>query len=77
MKKNGFHHTHQKSSDWLREALYDFLDESFGVEQLSSEAQRIILGEENTNIFSEIISKAKNEFSKQYESNLQAKRVEE
>ena len=66
-----------KSSDWLREALYDFLDENFGVEKLSSEAQRIILGEENTNIFSEIISKAKNEFSKQYASDLEAKRVKD
>ena len=64
MKKMASPYT-SKSSDWLREALYDFLEENFGVEKLSPEAQRIILGEENKHVFSEIISKAKNGFSKQ------------
>ena len=50
------------SSDRMKTALYDFISKEFGIEKLSSAAQRIVLGKENIQIFYDTINLAKEEY---------------
>lgn len=59
IQKNASPYAMLDSSDRIRNALYTFLKDKLGVEKYSENAQRIILGGENINLFEEALLKSK------------------
>lgn len=62
------------SSDRMKTAIYQFLQKEFEIEKYSSEAQKLVLGEENWQHFVNCINKSKAEYKKKVVEPLSEKR---
>lgn len=65
------------SSDRLKTALYQFLENEFGIEKYSPRAQQVVLGAENYQIFWDAINSAKAEYKEKIVGNVPSKREED
>ena len=65
------------SSDRLKTALYTFLEKEHGLKKYSSEAQQMVLGIENYQLFWDAINQAKSEYATKVIGKISEKREEE
>jgi type III restriction enzyme len=72
VRKNASPYAPVDSSDRIKTALYTFLRDKFGIQRYSEEAQRIVLGGDNTVIFEEALQRSKDIYQQDVVATLKA-----